>query len=87
MLPIKLPLYAVYLFMIFLIFQVITIISIIRHKQWIWLLVIHVFPLIGLLLWWIAGRNTNNSKKARIPSNVCPSGYEMNEGKCKEKKH
>ena len=40
---------------LFGIFYVITIIDAIRDKNWIWLIIVLLFPVLGLILYWLFG--------------------------------
>jgi len=41
-----------------LIFYIVTIISIISKEKWIWLLIVLLFPFIGMILYWLVGRKS-----------------------------
>jgi hypothetical protein len=39
-----------------------TLVSIISKEKWIWLLIVLLFPMIGMILYWLFGRNSKRKK-------------------------
>jgi len=41
-----------------IVFYIITIIDIIKREKWVWLLIVLLFPAIGMILYWLFGRKS-----------------------------